>query len=102
MERAPEFDPLLHAPARLKLVMLLAAVPNASFHELQKESGLTPGNLQAHLKTLEAAGYVEATRSFIDLKPRMRYRLSPRGREALRAYCETLAATLRRARELVG
>lgn len=90
-----DFDPVLHHPARLKLAMLLAASTSASFNELQREAQLTAGNLQSHLKSLEAAGYVEAWRSIIDLKPRMRYRLSAGGAEALRAYCLQLEETVR-------
>lgn len=91
-----DLDPLLHAPARLKLAMLLAAGTTWSFNALAKEAGLTAGNLQSHLKALEAAGYVEARRGLVDLKPRMRYALTPKGRDALRAYCRALEETLRR------
>lgn len=87
-----DLDPVLHHPARLKLAMLLAATTSASFNELAREAQLTAGNLQSHLKALEAAGYVEAWKSLIELKPRMRYRLSDPGATALRAYCAQLAA----------
>ena len=98
MDAPPDPDPLLHAPARLKLAMLLAAGTTWSFNALAKETGLTPGNLQSHLKALEAAGYVEARRALIDLKPRMRYALTPAGRDALRAYCRALEEMVRRLR----
>lgn len=90
-----EFDPVLHHPTRLKLVMLMAASTSASFNELAKEAKLTPGNLQSHIKALETAGYVEAWRSLVDLKPRMRYRLTEDGRAALRVYCAQLTETVR-------
>lgn len=85
-----DFDPVLHHPARLKIAMLLAATTSASFNELARETQLTPGNLQSHLKALEAAGYLEAWKSIVQLKPRMRYRLSGAGRAALRSYCAQL------------
>lgn len=88
----PDFDPVLHHPARLKLAMLLAATTSSSFNELAREARLTPGNLQGHLKSLEAANYIEAWRGIIKLKPRMRYRLSDVGRTALRGYCDELSA----------
>ena len=90
-----DFDPVLHHPARLKLCMLLAATTTTSFNALAKEAGLTAGNLQSHLKALEAAGYVEATRGIIELKPRMRYALTPQGAAALRRYCDQLAEAVR-------
>lgn len=91
-----EPDPLLHAPARLKVMMLLASGTTWTFNALAKETGLTPGNLQSHLKALEAGGYVEARRALIDLKPRMRYALTAEGRAALLRYCRALEETIRR------
>lgn len=75
--------------------MLMATTTSASFNELAREARLTPGNLQSHLKALEASAYVEAWRSLVELKPRMRYRLTGPGRAALRAYCEELARVVR-------
>lgn len=93
--RSLDFDPVLHHPTRLKLAMLMAATTNATFNELAREAALTPGNLQSHLKTLETAGYVEAWRGLVDLKPRMRYHLTPHGQTALRAYCDQLTAAVK-------
>lgn len=70
--------------------MLLAATTSTTFNTLAKEANLTPGNLQSHLKTLENASYIESWRSLTDLKPRMRYRLTPAGRTALHHYCDEL------------
>lgn len=92
---AVDFDPVLHHPARLKLAMLLAATTSASFNELARDARLTAGNLQSHLKALEAAGYLEAWRSLIELKPRMRYQLTAAGRDALKTYCAQLSAAVR-------
>ena len=75
--------------------MLMAATTSATFNELQREATLTPGNLQSHLKTLENARYIEAWRSIIELKPRMRYRLTAAGQDALRTYCAQLTQTVR-------
>ena len=86
---------MLHHPARLKIVMLMAATTSSSFNELQREAALTAGNLQSHLKALETAGYVEAWRGLIGLKPRMRYRLTTTGQAALRDYCAQLTETVR-------
>ena len=92
--RALELDPVIHAPARLKILMILARVSPAGFQLLQKDAALTAGNLAAHLKALESAGYVEAIPGFVELKPRTRYALSERGRVALKAYCAALAALI--------
>ena len=55
-------DPLIHVPARLRIVATLAALPEGdtlSFTRLQDMIGLTPGNLITHLRKLEDAGYIE-------------------------------------------
>lgn len=88
-------DPILHHPARLKIIMLLAATTLGAFADLQKECALTAGNLASHLKALEAAGYVKSRRGLVDLKPRMRYALTEEGRAALKAYCRALEQALR-------
>ena len=52
-------DPLIHVPARLRIVATLAALPAGdalSFTRLQDMIELTPGNLITHLRKLEDAG----------------------------------------------
>ena len=54
-------DPVIHAPARLRIAVTLAALGDGddlSFTKLQDLIGLTPGNLITHLRKLEDAGYV--------------------------------------------
>lgn len=99
---APEFDPLIHSPARLKIVMLLAATGSPSFPELARDTALTSGNLAAHLRALEAAGYVESSGAIVQLRPRTRYALTPRGREALRTYCDALTRAVRGIQQAMG
>jgi DNA-binding MarR family transcriptional regulator len=99
---ADEFDPVIHAPARLKLLMILARLPVASFNDLAHDAGLTAGNLAAHLKALEAAGYVQSARGLIDLKPRVRYAMTPAGRDALKRYCAALREAVLRIEDAVG
>ena len=50
---------MIHAPARLRIVATLAALPagdEVSFTRLQDILDLTPGNLITHLRRLEDAG----------------------------------------------
>ena len=51
-----ELDRLIHEPARLLIVTILSTVESADFLFLQRETGLTKGNLSAHLSKLEEAG----------------------------------------------
>ena len=43
-----DLDRLIHEPARLLIVTILASVVSADFLFLQRETGLTKGNLSAH------------------------------------------------------
>ena len=59
-----ELNPVIHTPARLRIMVTLATLRDGddlSFTGLQDLIGLTPGNLITHLRKLEDAGYV-ATR----------------------------------------
>ena len=54
-------DAVIHAPARLRIVATLAALPDGdslSFTRLQDILDLTPGNLITHLRKLQDAGYL--------------------------------------------
>lgn len=79
-------------------MMLLAATPVANFQHLAQDAGLTAGNLAAHLRALEGVGYAESFRGLVDLKPRVRYRITDAGRTALDAYLATLETFLTTAR----
>jgi DNA-binding MarR family transcriptional regulator len=86
-------DPVIHAPARLRIVVTLAALPDGdtlAFTRLQRMIGLTPGNLITHLRKLEDAGYVGAEKNGNGAASRTSVALTPRGREALDAYTAAL------------
>jgi len=87
-----ELDPLIHTPARLRIVATLAALPEGdtvSFTRLQDLIGLTPGNLITHLRKLEEAGYVETQKT-----ARTSVSLTARGRAALADYRAALLELL--------
>lgn len=83
-------DDLIHSRIRLSAMSILAAVEDAEFTYLRDRIGATDGNLGAHMRKLEEAGYVEATKSFIDRKPVTRYRMTRDGRDAFRHYVDHL------------
>jgi DNA-binding MarR family transcriptional regulator len=47
---------------------------------------MTPGNLSAHLRRLEDAGYVEITKEFLERKPHTALALTRKGRDAFKQY----------------
>lgn len=76
----------------------LAATDAMTFRELRDTVGLTDGNLSVHLRVLEAAGYVEVEKTFVNRKPQTRATLSRNGRKALVRYVDHLEAIVREVR----
>ncbi len=81
-----QVDRLVHEPARLAILAVLYGVKEADFLYLLRTTGLTKGNLSAHLTKLEAAGYVEVRKRFLGKKPNTVCRLTPEGRQAFERY----------------
>jgi DNA-binding MarR family transcriptional regulator len=84
-------DDLIHSRLRLAIMAVLASVERAEFAFLRKQVNTTDGNLGAHLRKLEDAGYVRTEKLFVDRKPRTDCYLTDLGRGALRQYVERLA-----------
>jgi DNA-binding MarR family transcriptional regulator len=79
----PDIDPIIHTPARLRIMAALTALMPAAqldFRTLGKSLGLTDGNLGAHLQTLDDAGYIKVAKSFVDRKPRTHVSITAKGR----------------------
>jgi len=89
--RWSDLDRLIHEPARLMIVTLLYAVEQADFLYLLHETGLTRGNLSAHLSKLEEAGYVQITKTFRGKIPHTLVSLTPAGRQAFETYRQQLS-----------
>ena len=90
-------DPVIHAPARLRVMVTLASLPDGddvSFTRLQDLIGLTPGNLITHLRKLEDAGYVTAERNGSGTTARTSVTLTHGGRAALERYTATVRRLL--------
>ena len=79
-------DPLIHAPARLQIVMQLFVVAGADATFLVNRTGLTWGNLSSHISKLEEARYVVVEKSFRGKKPWTMIRLTEKGRAAFERY----------------
>jgi DNA-binding MarR family transcriptional regulator len=92
-----ELDPVTHAPARLRIVVTLAALrdgDNLSFTRLQEVIGLTPGNLITHSRKLEDAGYVTTHKSGSGVTARTSVEITHSGRAALENYTTVLRQLL--------
>lgn len=78
-----DLDRVIHEPARLIIVTILAAAESADFLYLQRETNLTRGNLSAHLTKLEQAGYITIEKTYRGKIPLTLCRLTEAGRKAL-------------------
>lgn len=90
-----QFDPLVHSRIRLSVLAILVSVDDAEFTYLREQVKATDGNLGAHLRRLEEAGYLHVTKHFVDRKPLTRYRVTETGREAFRRYVDSVEQVLR-------
>lgn len=89
-----DIDRAIHAPARLMILALLAAVESTDFTFLLTQTGLTRGNLASHLSKLEEVGYITVTKEFVERVPRTLYRLSEAGRTAVSTYRQNIQQVL--------
>ena len=90
-------DPVIHVPARLRIVATLATLPagdTLSFPRVQQMLDLTAGNLITHLRKLEEAGYVTSRKTGNGTASRTSLELTAAGRAALDTYTRTLRSLL--------
>ncbi len=83
-------DRLVHEPSRSVILAILVAVRSADFLYLQRETGLTKGNLTVHLSKLEKAGYISIEKTYRAKIPLTLCRITAKGREAFENYCKQL------------
>lgn len=93
-----DLDPVLHQQVRLAIASVLAARGETAFGELRDALATTDGNLAAHLRALEEAGYVTGEKRFEGRRPLTTYALSAAGRAAFGRYIRTLEGVIREAR----
>ncbi len=102
-ETLEPLERLFHDPTRLALLSALLETPEAaSFTGLKTACGLTDGNLQSHLRALEAAGVVSLRKEIHNDRARTRVEITDAGRAKFLDYLEALEAALRRAAEAAG
>ena len=89
-----EIDPIIHAPARLTIMMILYVVESLDYVFLKNQTGLSWGNLATHLGKLEAAGYIKVQKGYQGKKPQSKIQLTPQGRSAFREYKSTFQQLL--------
>ncbi|HUR58451.1 MAG TPA: transcriptional regulator [Opitutaceae bacterium] len=94
----PELDELIHQPVRLRIMAALTSLEareQVDFSYLKDKLQLTDGNLGAHLRALEDAGYVLVEKTFVERRPKTFIAASAAGRKAFTAHVAALQAILK-------
>ena len=92
MTAAPDFNDLVHAPNRLRICALLAAVSSAEFSTVREALGVADSVLSKHVAVLHDAGYVEVHKSTCASRVRTSLSLTPAGRAAYEGHIAALRA----------
>jgi DNA-binding MarR family transcriptional regulator len=87
-------DPVIHAPNRLQMCCMLAAVDTIDFATVREALDVSESVLSKHVKTLEESGYVKVRKAASEGRQRTWLSLSKPGREALRSHLAALKAMM--------
>ncbi len=91
-------DRLIYERVRLGIMSALAMNERLTFNELKSLFDVSDGNLGAHARKLEEAGYVLCTKSFEGRRPKSEYRITAVGKKALLRYLEHIEAVIKATR----
>ena len=91
-----EVDRLIHEPARLVIITILSAVDSADFIYLQRETGLSKGNLSSHLSKLAEAKYIKIEKTYRGKIPLTLCSLTEIGQQAYQDYRKNLRNLMER------
>ncbi len=94
-----QLDRVIHEKGRLAIMSLLAASPELSFTEMRGTLQMTDGNLTAHMRTLQEAGYVSVTKAFQGGRPLTTYSLTRQGQQAFARYIDLLEKIVKQTRK---
>jgi DNA-binding MarR family transcriptional regulator len=83
-------DPLIHAPARLRVVTTLSAVSEAEFATLRTALDVSDSVLSKHISALADAGYVRSRKGVREGRRTTWIGLTSAGRKALREHVAAL------------
>ena len=94
-----ELNETIHQPVRLRIMAAVVAMEagnEVDFSYLRDLLGVTDGNLGAHLRKLEEAGFIAVNKAFVERKPRTYISATPKGRQAFQEHIAALESILKR------
>jgi DNA-binding MarR family transcriptional regulator len=93
-----ELNETIHQPVRLRIMAALITLEptdEVDFSYLRRLLDVTDGNLGAHLRKLEEAGYIAVKKTFIERKPRTFVSATATGRKVFQEHVAALESILK-------
>ena len=93
-----ELNETIHQPVRLQIMAALVTLEAGSevdFTYLRDLLDVTDGNLGAHLRKLEEAGYIAVNKTYVERKPRTFVSATEVGREVFQEHVAALESILK-------
>ena len=90
--RASGFDPIIHPPARLQVMAVLANVQTAEFARLRATTQVSDSVMSKHLSALAEAGYVRLDKAALEGRQRTWVSITRTGRAAFDRHVAALHA----------
>jgi len=93
-----ELNETIHQPVRLRIMATLVTLEQndeVDFIYLRDLLDVTDGNLGAHLRKLEEAGYIAVNKTFVDRKPRTYVSATSKGRRVFQEHVAALESILK-------
>ena len=94
-----QLDRVIDEKGRLAIMSALAATPQLSFTEMRDTLNMTDGNLTAHMRTLQEAGYVSVTKEFHGGRPLTTFSLTSPGKKAFTSYIDLLEQIIKQTKK---
>ena len=93
-----ELNETIHQPVRLRIMAALITLEpsdEVDFTYLRDLLEVTDGNLGAHLRKLEDAGYISVNKVFVERKPHTYVSATPDGRRVFQEHVAALETILK-------
>ena len=93
-----ELNETIHQPVRLRIMASLVTLSpgdEVDFTYLRGLLDVTDGNLGAHLRKLEEAGYISINKTFVERKPRTYISVTAEGRKVFTEHVAALQSILK-------
>jgi DNA-binding MarR family transcriptional regulator len=94
-----ELNEIIHQTIRLRIMAALVTLEKGDevdFGYLRDLLGVTDGNLGAHLRRLEEAGYIDVNKVFVERKPRTYVSATAEGRNVFNGHVAALESILKK------